>query len=137
MYIEFLAPSPKAGQQEHVAREIGASLIVAGFAKEITQAPPPAKVTFGVFKGGMETTPIALSCTCYTCGRQDHYIGAPDKESLARDFFARLCIHAKSLELPESVRADYAQQYKPSPRGWSSGVPGINAASKNTLGGDR
>jgi len=137
MYIEFLAPSPKAGQQEHVAREIGASLIVAGFAKEIPQAAPTPKVTFGVFKGGMAETPIALSCTCYTCGRQDHYIGAPDKVSVDRDFFARLCIHAKAHELPESVRADYARQYKPSPCGWSSGVPGITAASKNTLGGDR
>lgn len=137
MYIEFLAPSPKAGQQEHVAREIGASLIVAGFAKEIPQAPPTPKITFGVFKGGMDATPIALSCTCYTCGRQDHYIGAPDKESIARGFLARLCIHAKAFEVPENVRADYARQYNPSPFGWATGVPSINAPSKNTGEGIR
>jgi hypothetical protein len=33
MFVEFLAPSPKAGLKEHVSREVAASLIAAGFAK--------------------------------------------------------------------------------------------------------
>lgn len=35
MYIEFLAPSPKAGQKEHQSREVAAALIAAGFAKPV------------------------------------------------------------------------------------------------------
>lgn len=42
MLIQFLPPSPKAGRQEHVAREIGEALIVAGFALDPHSIEPAA-----------------------------------------------------------------------------------------------
>jgi hypothetical protein len=138
MYIEFLAPSPKQGQTEHISREAGVPLIAAGFAKEVS-APPRniVPVIFGVFKGALETTPIALFCKCDNCGRSDHYIGVPDVQSIAQGFTARLCVHAKSTPVPEDVRQAYAAVYKPNPLGWNSGVPGISAPSASTPGEQR
>jgi hypothetical protein len=133
MYIEFLSPSPKATQQEHMTREIGAALITAGFAKEVA-APSfqvqPAPVSFGVFKGSLEATPTALFCRCNNSpcnGRTDHYIGKPDAQSIAQGFTARLCVHAKAEPLPAEILAAYRAAYKPSPYGWSTGTPGIAA----------
>jgi hypothetical protein len=63
MFIEFLAPSPKAGIKEHVSRETGAALVAAGFAKpapipdsdirlhkDSVQAPYVAEPLWTVFK---------------------------------------------------------------------------------------
>ena len=135
MYIEFLAPSPKAGQHEHVAREIGNPLVAAGFAKEVPTPVAPPRVEFGLFRGALSSTPLGIYCRCSKCGRRDDYIGASDAESIAQNFLARLCIHAKNLQVPEDVREAYARERAKSAvngGGWRAGVPGINAASKNT-----
>jgi hypothetical protein len=145
MLVEFCSPSPKQGTREHVSREVATALIVAGFAKEIV-APPatfqvaPVPIEFGIFRGALATTPTTLYCRCNQApcnGRTEHYIGAPDAESIAKNFSARLCIHAKSLAVPEDVQAAYAQLHIPSPNGWRSGVPGINAPSGSTPGEQR
>jgi hypothetical protein len=139
MHIEFLPPSPKAGLTEHVAREIGAGLIVAGFAREIppevfqvTTAPLEFFVHRALFADGFSS----LCCRCNNApcnGRIERYIGKPDAASIAQGFTARLCVHAKSAVVPEDVRAEYARLYKPQRAGWNSGTPGIMAeVSGNT-----
>lgn len=132
-HITYQPPSPKAGTSEHVSRETANALIAAGFAVEIQPAPIPLKpVEYGVFKGALQNTPVALYCRCATCGRRDDYIGTPDAESIAVNFVSRLCAHAKNTVVPEHIRAAYEQEFTPSPLGWRSGVPGINAPSQFT-----
>jgi hypothetical protein len=49
-FIQFLPPSPRAGQRDHVSRETADSLVAAGFAKRIEAELPPAVVTWTVGK---------------------------------------------------------------------------------------
>jgi hypothetical protein len=120
MFIEFLAPSPKQGQQEHVAREIGAGLIVAGFAKEVAAPPAPEfnvrpKEPFFeiVVSKFSEYNTAILRATCPKCGRADSYPGRPGKENIERNFLKFLCVHFRTVPMPQELMDAYATKYRP------------------------
>lgn len=137
MKIRYLT-GPNAGQTAHVPNDQNTQLLInLGSIEIVTEAPPaPLPVEFGLIHGFTEKR-CTLRITCPNCKRTDYYVGRPDKESLARDLFPRLCVHAKVTEVPEATRKAYADAWVPQPLGWSTGVPGITASSAHTRGEQR
>jgi len=120
MFVEFLAPSPKAGIQEHVAREVGASLIVAGFAKEVEAPPAPEfqvrqKEAFFelVVTKFSEYRTAVLRANCPKCGRHDTYPGSPAKENIERNFLRFLCVHFRDVKMTDEMIAAYSAAHRP------------------------
>ncbi len=94
MYIEFLAPSPKAGIKEHVSRETGTALIAAGFAKaeavpdsdirlhrDSVQAPFVSAPTWSVFKHSVSGNIVV----CRKSGFETTYFDGPPDPVKWRD----------------------------------------------------
>lgn len=112
MYIEFLHPSPKAGQKEHVSKEDAHTLVLAGFAQYAVEPAAPIKPPFfGIHVGAMSGA-ISLQFKCEACQRVDYYGGpATDDNFVAIE--RMLCAHAKQTGgLPQSARDAYRAALK-------------------------
>lgn len=114
MYIEFLAPSPKAGQKEHVSIPTGTALITAGFAHEIpvpgAPIPRPHKTFFELVIAKTHSGAM-LRAVCERCGRSDCYQGKPSR--IAEIFLPYLCVHFRGVELSKETIAVYAANVQP------------------------
>jgi hypothetical protein len=112
MKIRFLT-GPKSGQTDHVENNSTTqTLINLGHIEVVTEAPPaPLPVSFGVIFG-YHNSGATLQTTCPTCHRTDHYVGKPDRETIARDFLPFLCVHANGVEVPEQTRLAYSGAWR-------------------------
>jgi hypothetical protein len=128
MQIRFLS-GPNAGKVDHApihSQEIEL-LIKAGIVEVLHEAPPkPLPPSFGLIHG-LQSAGCTLQASCPTCKRADFYVGRPDKETIAGNFFPYLCVHFAGVELPEHTRAAYSQAWRPVP-----GLAGSKAAPSGT-----
>lgn len=122
MHIEFIAPSPKAGTQDHVSREVGITLIAAGFAKEVAAPEFNVRAKDPLFEivvsKSTEHKGAVLRAICPKCGRTDTYPGRPGKENIESNFLNFLCVHFRGMAVPDDIVKAYGAAYVPD--GWAT-----------------
>lgn len=120
-FVQFLPPSPRAGQRDHVSRETADSLVAAGFAELIEIELPPAVVTWSVGKSpNTERFFIIGTCSrpCCSTFRYNGPVVVKDKKGkvlwrldTVNGSGAYQFLHQHAGGTPEPIPADILEKY--------------------------